>query len=77
MRWKILTLCQMSKCFAVRFEFPLSSGGGGPDNFLFHLVFFPAASFLSGEGFSVVAVVACITAIERGVVNLLPYPSLP
>ncbi len=41
---------------------------------LFHLMFFPAACFLSGKEVSVVAVVACITAIERGVLNLLPYP---
>ena len=56
---------------------PLSGVGGSPGNFPFHLVFFPAARFLSGEGFSVVPVVAWITATERGVVNLLPYPSLP
>jgi len=55
----------------------LSGAGGGSGNFPFHFVFFPTASFLSGEGFSVVAVVTGITAIERGVVNLLPYPSLP
>jgi hypothetical protein len=41
------------------------------------LVFLPAACVLSGEGFSVVAVVAWVAAIERRVINLLPYPSLP
>jgi hypothetical protein len=55
----------------------LSGVGGGSGTFQFHLVFFPTASFLSGEGFSVVAVVAWIAAIERGIVNLLPHPSLP
>src|ERR1700687_5068399 len=58
------------------FESPLSGIRSGPRNFLFHLVFFPAASFLAGEEFSVVSVVACITAFERGIVNFLPYPSL-
>jgi len=58
-------------------ECPLSGEGRGSGNFLFHLVFFPAAFFLSGEEFRVVTVVAWLTAIERGVVNLLPYPSLP
>ena len=53
---------------------PLSGVGSVRGNFLFHLVFFPATWFLSGEGFS--AAVACITAIECGVVNLLAYPSL-
>jgi hypothetical protein len=52
---------------------PLS---GGSSNFPFHLVFFPAASFISDEGFGVVVVVGWISAIEKGVVNLLPYPSL-
>jgi hypothetical protein len=51
--------------------------GSGPRNFLFHLMFLPAASFLPGEGFSMVALVARITSIERGVINLLSYPSLP
>jgi hypothetical protein len=58
-------------------ESSLNGAGGGSDNFPVHFVFFPTASFLSFEGFSVIAVVACITAIERRVVNLLPYPSLP
>jgi hypothetical protein len=43
-------------------------------NYRFHLVFFPAACFLSGRGFGVVAAVAWIAAIERGVVNFLPHP---
>jgi len=54
---------------------PLSGIGGGSANFGFHLVFFPAAYFLPGERFSVVAVVAWITAIERWNLNLFPYPS--
>jgi hypothetical protein len=54
----------------------LSGEGVSPGNFLFHLVFFPAAYIFSGEGFSMVAVVPGITAIRRRVVNLLPYPSL-
>ena len=49
----------------------------GPGNFLFHLMFFPAASLLSCEEFSVVAAVAWIRAIKRRVVILLAYPSLP
>jgi hypothetical protein len=53
------------------------SGVGGSDHFPFHLVFLPTASLLCGEGFSVVVVVAWIMAIECGLVNLLPYPSLP
>lgn len=53
----------------------LSGVGVGLPNF--HLVFLPAACFLSGEGFSVVAVVAWVAAIECRVINLLPYPSLP
>jgi len=60
-----------------RAHIQLSGAGGGSDNFPFHFVFFPTASFLSGEGFSVVAVITWITAIERGVINLLPNPSLP
>jgi hypothetical protein len=59
------------------FECPLSGPRSGPRNFLFHLMFFPAAFFLLGEEFSVVAVIAWIAAIEGGVVNLLPYPSFP
>jgi hypothetical protein len=31
---------------------------------------------MSDEGFGVVVVVGWISAIEKGVVNLLPYPSL-
>src|SRR5439155_23931915 len=54
----------------------LSGVGSGSDNFPFHFVFFPAASFLSFGGCSVVVVVTWVTAIDRGVVNLLPYPSL-
>jgi hypothetical protein len=53
----------------------LSGVGVGSANFRFHLVFLPAACFLPGERFSVVAVVAWIAAIERRIVNLLPYPS--
>jgi hypothetical protein len=60
-----------------RSECPLGGVGGRPDNFPFHFVFFPTASFLSLEGFSVIAVVTWIMAVERRVVNLLPYPSLP
>jgi hypothetical protein len=56
---------------------PCKRRGCSPGNFLFHLMFFPAASFLPSEGFSVVTVVAWFTSIERGVVNLLSYPSLP
>jgi hypothetical protein len=59
-----------------RADIQLSGVGGGSDNFPFHFVFFPTAYFLSFEGFSVEAVVTWITAIERGVINLLPYPSL-
>jgi|SRR5580704_11341803 hypothetical protein len=55
----------------------LSGVGMGSANFHFHLVFLPAACFLSGEEFSVVAVVAWVAAIECRVINLLPYPSLP
>jgi hypothetical protein len=55
----------------------LSGAGSGSGNFAFHLVFFPAAYFLSSENFRVVTVIAWITAIERRVVNLLPHPSLP
>lgn len=58
------------------FESSLSGVRSGPRNFLFHLVFFPATSFLPGKEFSVVSVVACITVFERGIVNFLPYPSL-
>jgi hypothetical protein len=59
------------------FRVPYKRRGCGPGNFLFHLMFFPAASFLSSEEFSVVAAVAWITASEFRVVNLFPYPSLP
>lgn len=55
----------------------LSGVGLGSINFHLHLVLFPAACFLSGEGFSVVAEVAGLTTMERGIVNLLPYPPLP
>ena len=55
----------------------LGGVGGGLDNFPLHFVFFPTASLLSFEWFSVIAVVSWITAVERRVVNLLPYPSLP
>ena len=51
--------------------------GPGSPNFHFDLVFFPAACFLSVEGFSVVAAVAWVEAIGRRVINLLPDPSLP
>jgi hypothetical protein len=54
----------------------LSGEGVSPGNFLFHLVFFPAAYIFSGEGFSMEAAVPGITAIRRRVVNLLPNPSL-
>jgi hypothetical protein len=40
------------------FAFPLGGARCGPHSFPVHLMFFPAASFLSGEGFSVVAVIA-------------------
>jgi hypothetical protein len=55
----------------------MQNTGGGSDNFPFHFMFCPTASFLSFEGFSVIPVVMCITAVERGVENLLSYPSLP
>ena len=55
----------------------LGGVGGGSDNFPFHFVFFPTAPFVSFERFSVIAVVAWITTVERRVVNLFPYPSLP
>ena len=59
-------------------KWPMLSGVGvGSDNFPFHFVFFPTASFLSGEGFGMVVMVTWIAALERGVVNLLAYPSLP
>jgi len=58
-------------------ECSLSSAGCGSGNFSFHLVFFPAAPLVHGERLRVVAAVAWIAAIERGVVNLFPYPSLP
>ena len=43
---------------------PLRGISSGSANFRVHLVLFPAAYFLSGEGFGVVAVVAWITAID-------------
>jgi hypothetical protein len=54
------------------------SGGVGVDsvNLRFHLVFFPAAYFLPGEEFSVVATVTWVTVIECGVINLFSYPPL-
>src|SRR5689334_13634206 len=55
----------------------LSGVGPGSPNFHFDLAFFPAACLLSVEGFSVVAAVAWVEAIERRVINLLPCPSLP
>jgi hypothetical protein len=39
-------------------------------------MFFPAAHFLSVEEVSVIAVIARFAAIEGGLVNLLPNPSL-
>ena len=51
-------------------------GALGSANFRFLSVFFPAACFLSGEGFSVIAAVAWIPAVEPGLANLLPHPSL-
>jgi hypothetical protein len=57
-------------------ECPLSGAGVIPGNFVFHLMFFPAAGFLAGEEFGVVAAVAGITAIARNVMNLFPNPSL-
>jgi hypothetical protein len=51
--------------------------GGGSENFPFHFVLFPTPSLLSLEGFTVVAQVTKITAIERRVVNLLAHPFLP
>jgi hypothetical protein len=55
----------------------LSSVGLGSSDFSLHFVFFPAALFVSGEGFSVVAAVTWIMATMRGIVNLLAHPSLP
>lgn len=64
------------RCYATGdYSLRLSGAGVGSAKFHFHLMFFPAACFLSGEGFSVVAVVAWIAAIERRFVNLFPYPS--
>jgi len=37
-----------------------------PGNFLFHLMFFPAASFLAGEEFGVVAAVVRLTPLREG-----------
>jgi len=68
--------CQECVFMLQRLRF-LLSGVRGPGNFLLHLVFLPATFFLSGEGFGVVADVVGSTTIERAVVNLLPYPSLP
>src|SRR5271170_3400714 len=56
---------------------PSKRRGCGTGNFLFHLTFFPAASFPPGEGFSVVTAVAWFISIARRVKNLLSYPSLP
>jgi hypothetical protein len=39
-------------------------------------MFFPAAHFLSVEEVGVIAVIARFAAIEGGLVNLLPNPSL-
>ncbi len=47
-----------------------------PGNFLFHVMFFPAAYFLAGEEFGVVAAVAHLNAIVRRVVNFFANPSL-
>jgi hypothetical protein len=71
-----MELSKKFKTFTV-LNVPLSGVGGGSDNFPFHFVFFPTTSFLSFEGFSVIAVVIWVTGVERGVVNLLSYPSLP
>jgi hypothetical protein len=49
---------------------------GGSSNFPFHLVFFPTAFTLSSEGLGMVVMVACVSAIETGVINLLAHPSL-
>lgn len=48
----------------------------GSSDFSFHLVFFPAAFFLSAEAFGVEVLVGRILAIGPRVVNLLSYPSL-
>jgi len=75
------TKCQSTTSPIATPRMPSSSGmrclsGVGVDSPNFHLVFLPAACFLSREGFSVVVVVAWVAAIERRVINLLPYPSL-
>lgn len=57
-------------------SWPLGGVGIGSANFLFHLVFFPATYFLACERFSVIAVIAGITTIERRFVDLLSHPSL-
>jgi hypothetical protein len=57
-------------------EQPLCGVGCGPANLLFRLMF-PCSFLPSGEAFSVLAVGGWITAVERGVVDLFPYPSLP
>lgn len=54
-----------------------SSGASVPAIFHFHLVLFPAAYFLPGEEFSVIAAVARVAATGGRVVNLLSHPSLP
>src|SRR6516165_7156643 len=46
------------------------------EKFSFHFVFFPTASLVFREGFNMIAVVTRIACVERGVVNLLAYPSL-
>src|SRR5215468_2106121 len=56
---------------------PLSGVHEGSSNFHFHLVLFPTASLLPGEGLRMVAMVAWIAATEPWLVDLLPYPSLP
>jgi hypothetical protein len=53
-----------------------ASSGGSSQNLPFHFALFPAASLLSLEGFRVVAEVTRITAIGRGVVDLLADPFL-
>jgi hypothetical protein len=55
---------------------PLSRARRSPSNFLFQLVLFPAAYFLSGEGFSLITAIAGFTAVGRRVVNFLANPSL-
>ena len=58
------------------FRVPFKRRRRDPGQFRVPFDVFPAAYFLAGEEFGVVAAVARITAIARNVVNLFPNPSL-